>query len=374
MSHGTKLGCLLLLVLFIINAPLLAHEGHDHGDEKKALPNLGNTPQRQADGVVFLPKSAQRQMGIRTLAVVAEDSPITVELSGKVVMDPNRGGRVQTMISGRVESATASGLPVGGQSVRKGDILAWVVAASGQIERAGQSAQLAELQARQSLATKRLSRLQSLADTVPARDIEAAESDLAALAGQIKAIRAGLNGREALVAPVSGVIASSSVVVGQVVDARDLVFEIIAPDRLTVEALAYDIIDLDALRGATLAVGNGSLSMSLMGNSRRLREQALPLLFSHEGQGAGLTLPLGQPVKIQVQLRSTVSGMAIPQQALSRSAANESIVWVKIGPERFMPRSVLIKPLDGSRVVVTRGLDTGDRVVVEGASLIAQVR
>jgi multidrug efflux pump subunit AcrA (membrane-fusion protein) len=47
---------------------------------------------------------------------------------------------------------------------------------------------------------------------------------------------------------------------------------------------------------------------------------------------------------------------------------------VKVAPERFAPRPVRIAPLDGERVVVTGGLQKGDRVVVEAAELINQVR
>ena len=43
--------------------------------------------------------------------------------------------------------------------------------------------------------------------------------------------------REALLAPLSGVIASSHVVLGQVVEARELVFEIVDPTRVLVEAI-----------------------------------------------------------------------------------------------------------------------------------------
>jgi len=50
------------------------------------------------------------------------------------------------------------------------------------------------------------------------------------------------------------------------------------------------------------------------------------------------------------------------------------VVWVKTAPERFAARAVRSEPLDGLRVLVTGGLQAGDRVVVQGASLIAQIR
>ena len=47
-----------------------AGEGHDHGDEGPVVAG-GNGPQRQADGSVFLPKPAQRQIGVLTFVTEA---------------------------------------------------------------------------------------------------------------------------------------------------------------------------------------------------------------------------------------------------------------------------------------------------------------
>src|SRR5574343_743697 len=143
---GMKRIYLLGLALAGLSLPLAAHEGHDH-DEKKPLVAPGNTPQRLPDGAVFLPKSAQRGMGVLTVKVAEESLPRTLELPGRMIMDPHVGGRVQAMIPGRIEAAGPHGLPAAGSKVKKGDILAWVVPASGAIERSNQSALQAELKA-----------------------------------------------------------------------------------------------------------------------------------------------------------------------------------------------------------------------------------
>ncbi len=369
MKHLSLIICLLASCSF----PLQAHEGHDH-DKAKPQPNLGNTPQRQPDGTVFLPKSAQRQMGLLTEMISKQDLPRVIELPGKVVMDPHLGGRVQAMIPGRLEAAGAHGLPSAGTLVKKGQVLAWVVPSAGQIERSNQNALLAELKASRQLAEKRLNRLRELADTVPKKEIEAAESEVASLSGRMAAVGGGLNNREALVAPVSGVIALSNAVIGQVVEPRELIFELVDPDSLHVEALAYEVLMPDQVASATLAANGKSVALNFIGASRRLREQSLPLIFENHDAGAGLALPLGLPVKVQVQLKAQVSGLPVPLVALSRSQANEVMVWVKVAPERFAPRTVQTTPFDGVRVMVTQGLAAGDRVVVQGANLISQVR
>lgn len=351
-----------------------AHEGHVHDDEKKRFVVPGNAPQRLPDGNVFLPKPAQRGMGVLTQKIVEETLPRTLELPGRVIMDPHLGGRVQAMIPGRIEAAGPHGLPAAGSKVRKGETLAWVVPASGAIERSNQAALLAELRASLGLAEKRFSRLRELSDTVPRKEIDAAEADVSSLKGRIAAVGGGLSGREALVAPVGGVLAASNAVVGQVVEPRELIFEVIDPDSLHIEATAFEAIPLDQVGSATVAIGQRAVPLAFVGAPRRLREQALPLIFENHAAGAGLALPLGQPVKVQVQLKSTVHGLPLPAAALTRNAANQVVAWVKIGPERFEARAIRSEPLDGVRVLVTGGLKAGERVVVQGASLIAQIR
>jgi hypothetical protein len=359
-----------LLMALAGPTPVHAGEGHDHGNAP-AAPSA-NGPQRQPDGSVFLPKPAQRQLGVRTLVTEAAELPRTVELSAKVLMDPNAGGKVQPLNAGRIEPGPR-GLPNPGQAVRKGEVLAFVVPSAAPIERSNQTAQLAELRAAKALADKRIARLQELADTVPRKEIEAAESESASLAARIAAVGGGLSNREALLAPVSGVIASTNVVAGQVVDARELVFEIVDPSRLRIEALAFDAALASNIGSATIAVGDKRVPLIFVGASRSLREQALPLAF--RAQGAALDqLAVGQPVRVFVQTKDLVKGIAVPVASLMKNSANQTVVWVKTAPERFEPRTVTIEPLDGINVAVTSGLKPGDRVATQGATLINQVR
>lgn len=361
----------LLIALIVAISPLAwADEGHDHGDAPVAT--NANGPQRLPDGSVFLPKPAQHQLTVRTMVAKEGELARTVELAGKVVMDPNAGGMVQATAPGRIEPGPR-GLPSVGHAVRKGDALAFVVPSAAPIERSNQAAQLAELRAARELAQKRLARLEALADTVPRKEIEAAQAELASLSARARAVGGGLQGRETLVAPVSGVIAAAHVVAGQVVDAREPVYEIVDPQRLGVVALAFDAALASDVGGATLAVGGERVPLRFIGSARILREQALPLHFRAEGAALS-TLAVGQPVRVFVQTRTQVRGVAVPAASLMKSPSNQTIVWVKTAPERFEPRVVTTEPLDGVNVAVTSGLTGGERVATQGATLINQVR
>ena len=370
--HRLTPAWLPLVLALVIVAPLhvLAGEGHDHGYAPPAA--SGNGPKRQPDGSVFLPKPAQRQLSVRTLLMVEAELAKAFELAGKVVMDPNAGGKVQAALAGRLEGGP-KGLPGVGQQVRKGEVLAYVVPTTGAIERSNQMSQQAELRAARSLTEKRVARLKELADTVPRKDLEAAESELLSLSGRLNAVGAGLSSRDALVAPVSGIIASAHAVSGQVVDARELVFEVVDPSRFRIEALAYDTAQAQRIAGATLGLGTQRIPLKFVGGARSLRDQALPLIFTGDSQALG-QLVLGQAVKVVVQSGERIRGVQVPVASLVRNPANQTIVWVKVAPERFESRVVTFEPLDGATVAVTSGVTAGERVVTQGATLINQVR
>ena len=88
------------------------------------------------------------------------------------------------------------------------------------------------------------------------------------------------------------------------------------------------------------------------------------------------TFPLAihQPVKVLVQTSEQLKGWVLPTTALVKSASNQDTVWVHTGAEQFVPRTVRFAPLDGARVSVLDGLNSGDRVVTQGAPLVNQVR
>ena len=350
-----------------------AGPGHDHGEE--AAPAAGgNAPRRLANGGVFLPKLSQRQLGVRTIVIEEASLPSTVELTGRVVLDSNAGGKVQPTQAGRIE-AGPRGLPQLGQVVRKGDVLALVRASSSAIDRANQQAQSAELYASLALARRRVERLQQLEGTVPQKDIEAAQSDVTSLQQRAVAVAGSVSATEALLAPVPGVIAAANVVTGQVVNAGDLLFEIVDPSSMSVEASAFDAGLAANIASASASPAPGiSVPLQFVGAGSSLREGAIPLVFRTAPGSAAVPLAIHQPVKVSVQTRSQVKGFAVPSAAVVKDASNQDRVWVHTGAELFEPRSVRQLPLDGSRAAVVDGLKTGDRLVTQGAPLLNQVR
>lgn len=299
---------------------------------------------------------------------------MTIELSGRVVVDPNASGRVQAIHGGRIE-AGPRGLPVAGQAVRQGEVLAYVSHHAEPYALANQQAQLAELRGNRELAARRVQRLQSLEGTVPRKEIEATRAELQSLTAREKSIGASLAAREPLLAPVTGVIARADATKGQVVEAREVLFEVIDPARVLVEATTADP-GLPARAGNAHLQGVSGVQLQLIGAARSLRDGVLPMIFKvlPDKTGAVLPLAVGQPVTVVAALKEQIKGFVLPAQAVVRNSANEPIVWIKSGAERYIPQPVQYRALDAATVVVTQGLGADNRVVVQGAPLIAQIR
>lgn len=384
--------CLAHVALLSTSLPAFAHGEEDHRDHDKptngaatkqapAAPSPGTaqsgvanaaTPQRLADGSVFLPKPAQRELNLRTTLAKLAEHGRSIELNGRVVTDPNAGGRVQAAQSGRVEPGP-KGLPMTGQSVSRGDIVAYVRHVEDPIERSRQQAQVAELGTKLDLAQRRVSRLEQLEGSVPAREIEAARLDVHSLKKQRNLLRESLTNREVLVAPVTGVVSTVNAVAGQVVEARDTLFEIVDPQRLLIEALAYDPSAASDVKSASANIAGHAVKLMFIGAGRSLREQALPLLFRFE-PAALPPVAVGQPLKLYAVTGQAHKGVALPAGAVIRSASGDSQVWVSESAERFSPRKVRTEPLDADRILVVDGLKDGERVVINGAAALTQVR
>ncbi|RQO34108.1 hypothetical protein DBR37_12915 [Herminiimonas sp. KBW02] len=325
---------------------------------------------RLPDGSVNISKQVQRRLAIRTVMVVTGEHAHTVELNGRVGIDPNAGGRVQASFAGRIEAAK-SGLPAIGQKVKKGEILAYLHPVATAIDRGNQQAQLAEIRASTTLAEQRIQRLEALEGSVPLKELQAARAELISLKGREKAISGSIAGMEAITASASGNIASASVLSGQIVEARDVLFDIVDANRMVIEATTADIKLASQVTGASLN-GFPDVKLSLIGFGRALRDGALPLSF--RASTASSALAAGLPVTVTVQLKDKVDGISLPAEAVVRNANNEPVVWIKAGSERFIAMPIQYQTLDATTIVATKGLAPENRVVVSGAALINQIR
>ena len=369
-----------LLVSLLLCFPLLVlaggdgSDGHSHGEETSPLTVINpNTPQRQLDGSVFLPKTSQRFIQVRTQPAKLETLPRSLILNGQVVAGMDASSKVQALQAGRLDIANGS-LPAIGDKVEKGQVLATLTLAKDAQEGTNQAAEAADLQEQLKLAELEQQRLQGLGELIPRREVDTAAATVRSLQARLAVFRKGAKGvTETVRSPISGIVTASYAANGQAVQAGDLLLDIIDPSKLQVEAVTYDPALPANIAAANVTIGKQTLALRYQGNSQQLRQQALPLRFSVEGETLA-QLAAGSPVQVTVQTRETLQGVAVPAEALARNPSNQTVVWVKTTPEQYAPRVVQYQPLDGERVMITAGLPDGERVVVQATNLINQIR
>lgn len=333
-------------------------------------PVVRDLAQRLPDGTLFVPKSTQRVLAIRTLFTEEESHPGTVELPARVIPDPNASGYVQSSMGGRL-MPPEGGFPRLGTKVEAGQVLAYVLPVIGAADLNSQQAQLREVEQEISLIETKLKRYQKLKDIVSLSAVEDAELELEGLKARRQVLANATAEPEKLVAPVSGVIAAVNAIAGQIAEPSAVIFQIIDPQRYWIEALSYQALPITGAGEGRLADGR-VLPVSYRGTGLADRNQAVPVQFEIEGE-AGL-LRAGQLLTVLARTQAERKGIAVPRTAVIRSANGQPIVYDHISAENFRPREVRIEPLDGERVLIVSGIASGQRIVSQGAELLNQIR
>jgi membrane fusion protein, heavy metal efflux system len=349
-----------------------AHEGHDHGPDLSA--SAGNSPARRPDGSIFLPKPTQRLLAIRTRAAVVETRTRTVRFNGRIVANPNRSGVIQSTIQGRYH-APEGGVPPLGARVRAGDLLGSVAPSFASIDSSDMAQTLGNLDQEIALNRTKLTRQEQLlkSNVVAKVTVEDTRILLEGLEKRRRELLAAKVRPEELRAPVDGVIAATRVVAGQVVAQSDQLFQIIDPTSLLVEALVFDQINPDTVDEATATVGTDTtIRLKFIGRSRALQQQYSIMQF-HIVE-ASVPLNVGAPVTVIASSGAPVSGILLPRSALAQAPNGQTVVFAQKEPEIFVPRAVRTEAFDSQSVLVTGGLQPGEKVVVENAPLVNQVR
>ncbi|MGL4635288.1 MAG: efflux RND transporter periplasmic adaptor subunit [Beijerinckiaceae bacterium] len=369
-SSGTAAVVLLtssLVAVFTAAMPALA----DTAPAKASSQSAVDLAQRFPDGAVFVPKATQRILGVRTMMAKPEEHRRAVPLPGRVIPDPSASGAVQTAVTGRL-SPPPGGFPRLGQRIKAGDVLALVQPAISSADITTQQQQSRELEQQITLVQRRLERLRPIANVVARSQIEDAELELRGLNNRKTNLEnAQKREPERLTAPVNGVIASATATPGQVVEVNAVIFQIVDPDRLWIEALTFD-----ALAGAktgTARLNDGrALKLDYQGTGFADRNQAIPVHFAVSENTRGLRM--GQLMTVLVETEETKAGIAVPRTAVVRAGNGQMIVYEHANAERFVPREVRVEPLDGDRVLVISGLEINKRIVTQGVELLNQIR
>lgn len=371
---------LALGITLVLGTAAFAHGDEDHGPAVQGAaltePRPSGTSdlaQRLPDGSVFVPKPTQRLLVLRTTMTEQGRFHRAVELPGRIIPDPNASGVVQSSVGGRL-SPPASGLfPRLGTRVRRGEVLATVTPPIQAVDLSDMRQTQGDLDQQISIVERRVDRYRRLALTgaVAQTQLDDALAEFKGLQDRRAALDRIRREPEPLVSPVDGVVAQAAAVAGQMASPGQMVFQIVDPNRLWVEALSFDA--LTAAQDATARLADGRLlTLAYQGSGLADRNQAIPVQFAVQGDASGLRV--GQFVTVLAATDREQAGLALPRAAVVRTGNGQDVVYEHTSAERFEARPVRVEPLDGGRVLVAEGMGPGRRVVTQGAELLDQVR
>jgi RND family efflux transporter MFP subunit len=346
-----------------------------YASQSNAAPNAATTQdrsQRLTDGSVLVPKVTQRILAIRTMITTAAPHRRAIEMPGRIVPDPNASGLVQAAVGGRL-SAPEGGFPQLGTRVKAGDVLAYVTPPLQAIDLSDMRQRQGELDQQISIVERRVARLSSLVPYGAATATQLDESKLE-LEG-LKTRRASLDrarrDSEALIAPVDGLIAEASATAGQIASPNAIVYRIVDPKRLWIEALSFIAISNGEDATARLS-DEKTLALVYAGAGFADRNQSVPVNFAIKSDTTGLRL--GQFVTVLAPTGDTQTGIAVPRASVVRGSNGQDVIYAHVSAERFVPLAVRTEPLDADNVLIASGLNPDTRIVTQGAEMLAQIR
>ena len=337
------------------------------------------------EGIVFT-KEQQWKVDFATREVVTRPIRSAIAATGVLRARPDGEAQLIAAATGQVQSAGS--FPRLGQTVKKGQLLAYLVPRlGGETDLATLQAAANKAQVERDLAQQELARMEALyrEEAVPEKRVLAARAAAAlaraelAVAQQRLGQVGGAGGGIPLRAPVSGTLADVRVSPGAFAQEGTLLFHIADRSRLWLELRVpeSDAARLASPSGAAFKVAGKEASVEIVaGKNGKLvavggvvdaATRTVPVVF--EFTPGDLALPIGMAVQAQVFAGGAREAVAIPALSVL-DEGGMSVVFVMTGGESFERRQVRLGAREGDWVEVLDGLTPGQRVVSRGTYLV----
>jgi membrane fusion protein, heavy metal efflux system len=352
---------------------------------KKTAPATVEHPRTEADlSKVTLTPEAVSRLGIQSAPASVETVARIRSLGGEVVVPAGRSVVVSAPVAGTLSGAASLRA---GARVNRGDTIFRLVPLipSERDQRIESQRAVASAEAEEQAARQRLQRLDQLLKD-GAASMRAVEDARAAHQVAVAALEAarerlkiasrspiGQQGELSIGAPFSGVLQTLSAAQGQTVAASAPLFEVAQVDRLWIRVPIYagSEKDLDQSQPATVTALD-STGPPLVARRVVAPLKADPVAASvdlfYELPGGTAGLRPGERVTVQLPLGSGESGLVIPESSVVYDIHGVAWVYEDIGKNTYVRRRIEISRHVAERVVVSRGLTAGARVVSVGAA------
>jgi len=373
-------------------AVLMATVAWGHGGEEHG--STPTTPVVAGPGI-SVRKETQFLLEIRTVRAQVRPLEARLVAPGKVIPRTDRYAQVASPVPGIV-TASGNGVPLVGQKVKKGQVLATIQQSLSASEATGFSTGLIQAEAEASRAQaaleqarRDLARLESLKGVVAEKEVQqatlavrTAEEELNRARAEREVLAGARQGqgtaRFTLTAPIDGVLVEARATVGEQVEPSRPLFTVLDAAVVWVEARVYenDVARVEAATGALVhsQAYEGQHFPARLYNVGQVVEEgtrSVRVLFELDNREGRLRPGMFVDVAIGAGGRQEV--LAVPESAVVEEEGR-AFVFIHTAPELFERREVVLGVRDGEWREVRRGVKQGERVVVRGVGTLQAAR
>ncbi|WP_158675437.1 efflux RND transporter periplasmic adaptor subunit [Thiohalobacter thiocyanaticus] len=332
-------------------------------------PRLEFRIRRLPDGSLYVPKPAQRKLGIQTRLPQTAQGHNSISLVGKVQASPSGSADIVAALNGSLVPPEG-GFPRPGQKVEKDQLLATLKPTLDPEQRADKESELAYLERDIYLIRKQIDRIKS--QKVVRQDnsvqLDIREAELKGFLGRKRALERMFHAEIEIRSPIAGVVTEVGITAGENVKQGDSLFQVIDPESLWVEVISYDDGVIGTLSKAAIQSPGSRRALEFIGQGSQLRALGTPLYFDIENP-AGLNA--GELVNVDIWYGAEIAGIRIGEEAVSVDPRGSRVVWAHVEPERFAPRSVAeISPVAPGTAFIAGDFDPSVPLVDTGAALL----
>ncbi len=358
---------ILLLSIPVSTQQIVAHEGEDHGDEKKGAQNV------VASDSFNVPKETQYLFNILTTTLKEENFLGTNDFLGTIIPSTNGMAVIQSPQTGKIISLKT----VIGQKVNKGQVLAIIeesIDAGTQIDLLTQRN---NAEAEYQVAKAQYDRLKTIADIAAKKDLQEAEARFKSAESNRRLLRqlsSANNGNSKLIsltAPISGIVGNFNFAIGAVINAGETLFEITDLSKVYVEAQIYSK-DENAIAKAqeifVVGTTNPNLKgkLKLISKAQTVNDANQTQKYVFELLASDGNFKIGENVTVKVSSASANRQLVIPNSAITEVNGKQA-VFVKEGAESYKVTYINKGNDNGTFSTVLGGLAKESRIVDAGS-------
>jgi RND family efflux transporter MFP subunit len=342
-------------------------------------------PRTEAElSTIKLTSEAVQRLGIETVTVRTDSAAATRTLGAEIVVPEGRSVVVTAPVAGTLTDADG---PRPGVRVRRGERLMTIapLVSADRDQRIEAQRAVTAAEAEEAAARQRLQRLEQLLKdgAASARSVEEARGQhrvsvagLSAARGRLQGASrnpVGAQGELTVSAPFDGVVQRVSAASGQTVAASAPLLELAQIDTLWVRVAVYagDVAAVDETQPAVvrrLGASDAPVRATRVAAPLQGDPVAASVDLYYALSGASNRFRPGERVLAELPLRSTETGLVVPDTAVLYDIHGATWVYEDVGGNAYVRRRVEIARHAGDTAVVRRGLAEGNRVVTAGAA------